>query len=157
MIEQEAGSNDDNSFARDSRRPGAYRLVRPCPDFHDADLIAIDLASNGPSVLKLWTWQVTDKLDEQRYFILEKHIFVDITLREVTCISLNAFHLPGIVFQLHFTKSGDEFDLFWEGSYGVSGTPRATQVSIQSRPGIREERVAAWESSRRGTGRSDSR
>jgi hypothetical protein len=132
--------------------PGGQALIDwfgHAPNFHDADLMAINIISNGASVLKLWTWSMTDNVDDQGYFVLEKHIFVDIILREVTYIALNEFHLPGIVFQLHITKSGDEFDVSWDGSYGVSGTVRARQVSIESRPGLWEERVAAWKRERR--------
>jgi len=77
-------------------------------------------------------------------------------MREVTYVSLNEFQLPGIVFQLEITKSGDEFDVSWDGSYGVSGALRAKQVSIASRPGVREDRVAAWETLKRIGPRSDS-
>jgi hypothetical protein len=70
-------------------------------------------------------------------------------LREITKIALNDFNLPGIVGQLHITKSGDEFEVAWDGSYGVSGTLRAKEVSIVSRPGMREERLAAWQRLRR--------
>jgi hypothetical protein len=140
--------------------PGGEALIDwfgQVPAFHDADVMAINLVSNGTSVLNLWTWRMTDKVDAQGYFEIEKHIFVDIVLREVTYVSLCQFQLPGIIFQLHITRSGDEFDLSWEGSYGVSGTIRAKQVSVESRPGIREERIADWERVKRSGRGSDAR
>jgi hypothetical protein len=139
--------------------PGGRSLIDwfgRVPNFHDADLIAINLVSNGASALSLWTWRMTDKVDDQGHFVLEKHIFVDIILREVTYVSLNQFDLPGIVFQLQIVKSGDEFDVSWDGSYGVSGTLHAKQVSIESRPGVWEERVAAWKRSNRNGRRTGS-
>jgi hypothetical protein len=57
--------------------PGGQALIDwfgRVPNFHDADLIRIDLVSNGLSILNLWTWQMTDKVDDRGYFILEKHI-----------------------------------------------------------------------------------
>ena len=93
--------------------PGGEALIDwfgQVPAFHDADVMAINLVSNGTSVLNFWTWRMTDKVDAQGYFEIEKHIFVDIVLREVTYVSLCQFQLPGIIFQLHITRSGDEFE-----------------------------------------------
>jgi len=70
------------------------------PNFHDADLMAVNLVSNDTSVLNLWTWSMTDRVDHEGYFMLEKHIFVDIVMREVTYVSLNEFNCRELSFSL---------------------------------------------------------
>ena len=46
------------------------------PRFHDAKLLSIALHSDEPSTLRIHAFQMTDKVDEQGYFILEKHAMV---------------------------------------------------------------------------------
>jgi hypothetical protein len=98
--------------------------------FHDAELFEINLASTGSSVLRMRTFQMTDKVDDRGYFILEKHAVVTITLDQVTHVSLTSFNLPGIVFDLEVTRFEDVLQVAWSGSYGVEGTLRAKHLQI---------------------------
>ena len=102
--------------------------------FHDADLFEIILASNGSSVLRMRTFQMTDKVDDKGYFILEKHAVVTITLDQVTHAALTNFNLPGIVSDLEITRFEDQFQVAWYGSYGVEGTLRTKHLQISFVP-----------------------
>jgi hypothetical protein len=105
------------------------------PNFHDASLVEISLASNGTSRMRLHAWRMTEQVDVQGYFVLDRHVVVTLTLDEVTDISLSQFNLPGIVSYLHITRAGDGFELTWDGSYGVEGTIRANRLEIDLQPG----------------------
>jgi hypothetical protein len=118
--------------------PGGQALVAwfgHVPHFHDANLLDINLASKGTSTLRIHTWQMTDKVDDRGYYVLDKHIVVAIELKDVTYVALTEFNLPGIIFDLEITKADPGFELCWSGSYGVSGTLRAQRISIDLRPG----------------------
>jgi hypothetical protein len=118
--------------------PGGQALIDwfgRTPRFHDAELLEINLASNGPSVLRIHTWQITDKVDDRGYFVLDKHAVVTITLDQATYVALTDFNLPGIIFDLEVTRTEDGWQLLWSGSYGVEGTLRARQMHIGFAPG----------------------
>jgi hypothetical protein len=104
-------------------------------NFHDANLLEINLASKGTSALRIHTWRMTDKVDDRGYFVLDRHIMATIDLHEVTYVALTDFNLPGIIAYLQITKANPVFEVTWSGSYGVSGTLRAQRISISFRPG----------------------
>jgi hypothetical protein len=118
--------------------PGGQALTNwfgRVPRFHDAELLEVNLVSNGPSTLRVHVWQMTDKVDDKGYIVLDKHVTVVITLLAVSHVTLSDFNLPGIIFDLQVTNAGVEFQLTWSGSYGVEGTIRAQQMRIDFRPG----------------------
>jgi len=97
---------------------------------HDAELFEINLTSNGASVLRVRTFQMTGKTDDRGHFILEKHAVVTITLDQVTYVALSNFNLPGIIFDLEITRFEDALQVSWSGSYGVEGTLRAKHLQV---------------------------
>ena len=104
------------------------------PNFHDAELVEVRLASNDTSTLRIRAFRMTDKVDGRGYFILDKHAVVTILLEGVTYVALNHFNLPGIIFDLKVTSTERGFELVWTGSYGVEGTLRATRLRIDFVP-----------------------
>jgi hypothetical protein len=75
---------------------GVERLVQwfgRMPRFHDAKLLSIALHSDKPSTLRVHAFQMTDKVDPQGYFVLERHAVVTLSLEEVTSVSLTDFDL----------------------------------------------------------------
>jgi hypothetical protein len=105
------------------------------PHFHDAEVLEISLSSNGPSMLRIHTWEMTDKVDAQGYFILQKHIVVTVTLEDVSVISLHDFNLVGIIGFLEITDVEDRYRFNWDCSYGVSGTIEAKRARFDLKPG----------------------
>jgi hypothetical protein len=87
--------------------PGWQALVEwfgGVPRFHDANLLDVRLASGGPSVLTIHAWRMTEEVDDQGYFVLDKHVTVTITLDDVTEVTLTHFNLPGIIFESYRQK-----------------------------------------------------
>jgi Immunity protein 50 len=117
--------------------PGGRALIDwfgRVPRFHDAELSEIALFSKAPSTLRIRTWQMTDKVDERGYYVLDEHVVVTVTLETVTDVSLCDFHLPGIISDLDITQADDGFELRWSGSYGVAGTIRCKRASFHLQP-----------------------
>ena len=119
--------------------PGARDLVEwfgRMPHFHDAELRSISLSSTGPSLLQIYAFNMTDKVDDKGFFILEKHAAVTVKLTDVTAIDLGDFDMqPGIIFGMEFSKVDGEFRISWDSSYGVSGAIRAKLISVSIQPG----------------------
>lgn len=118
--------------------PGGRALVDwfgRVPHFHDAYLFELQLNSSGQSLLRTHTWEMTDKVDERGFFILEKHVVVTFALEGIRDISLSDFNLVGIIYHLEMTPAEAGFRLAWDSSYGVAGTIEATQIHISFEPG----------------------
>jgi Immunity protein 50 len=105
------------------------------PLFHDAYLLEISLSTKRSSVMRLHTWEMTDRTDAKGYFILEKHVVVTVTFSEVMNIALSDFNLKGIVDRMHITKIDGDYEFAWDASYGVDGSIRAKQAHIGLTPG----------------------
>jgi hypothetical protein len=118
--------------------PGGSALIDwfgHVPSFHDAELLEIELFSTKSSTLKIHTWMITEELDSQGYFVLDKHVVVTITMDQVINVTLSDFNLVGIIGHLSMTKVSDAYQFAWDVSYGVQGTIRARQARIAIHPG----------------------
>ncbi|WP_245447173.1 hypothetical protein [Methylobacterium sp. 17Sr1-1] len=70
--------------------PGGQAVIKWfgfCPSFHDATLDGITIAGGNAS-LTLGAFRMTDRTDEEGYFILDRHAQVVIHMRRVTGLSL---------------------------------------------------------------------
>lgn len=105
------------------------------PSFHDAYLLGITLETRATSIVRVHGWNMTDKLDGDGYFILEKHAVVTFSLEGVTRVHLVDFDLVGIIGCLSLTEMDGGFRLIWDVSYGVVGEIRAKSVGIAFQPG----------------------
>jgi hypothetical protein len=105
------------------------------PHFHDAEVLEITLSNKGPSTLRVHTWEITDKVNAQGYFFLDKHVVVTITLEEVTQVALDDFNLPGIIGFLEIMKIEGGYRFTWDASYGVTGSLQAKQARFDLAPG----------------------
>jgi len=118
--------------------PGGRELIDwfgYVPRFHDANLLGINLVSDGPSSLRIHAFRMTKEVDDRGYYVLDKHVVVTVTLEAVIQVGLSDFNLPGIIFELSFSTVEDDIQLAWTGSYGVEGTIRAKQARIDLIPG----------------------
>lgn len=119
--------------------PGVEALVEwfgRMPRFHDAELLEISFSSKGAGVLRVHAWNMTDEVDAQGYFVLDRHVVVTLALDGVSTIDCADFHMvPGIIFDLEITKVDEHFRIEWSASYGVTGSVTAKQVQITLEPG----------------------
>jgi hypothetical protein len=106
------------------------------PRFHDAKLLEVTFSGKGSGLLRIHTWNMTNEVDEQGYFVLDKHVVVTLALEAVSVINCTDFNMvPGIIFDLEITSLDQGFHLEWSASYGVSGSINAKQVRITLEPG----------------------
>ncbi|HVJ40509.1 MAG TPA: hypothetical protein VM639_03380 [Dongiaceae bacterium] len=119
--------------------PGSEALVRwfgRLPRFHDAYLLEISFFGKGSGLLRIHAWNMTDQVDAQGYFVLDKHAVVILALEGVNAINLtDCDMLPGIIFDLEITKAGEHFRIEWSESYGVNGFIIAKQIQVTLEPG----------------------
>ena len=105
------------------------------PSFHDSTIQDIQLSLPGQGVLRIAAFRMTNVVDENGYYVLDKHALVTITLDNVTLVDLKDFDICAIIDDLEITKVGEELQFSWDCSYGVYGTIRAKDARIEISPG----------------------
>jgi hypothetical protein len=117
--------------------PGAAELRNwfgSFPSFHDANVASLDIRADGHGAtghLKLKAFRMTDKVDSEGFFVLEKHCLVTLEFGEIVAVNLNEFMQGAIIFSLDIRKAGDEFEVEIESSYGFQGSLRTRKISIE--------------------------
>ena len=59
-----------------------------CPDFHDGTLDRLEL-SGRDAVLTVKASRMTDKVDAEGYYVLDRHVLVTLRMRSVTGLKLD--------------------------------------------------------------------
>ncbi|WP_167449095.1 Imm50 family immunity protein [Mesorhizobium hawassense] len=112
------------------------------PSFHDARLIDIELSSNRSGRLRLEAFRMTDKIDEDGYFILDRRVLVTLTLGEIRAVNLDHFTTIGIVGHMQITRTDKRYRVTWDSSYGVEGCITANSLRIDFEPSHPERAVS---------------
>ena len=105
------------------------------PGFHDAYVVDFQLRGDGSGHMRLQSWRMTDKLDEQGYFVVEKQFQASLFFDGVTHAELRDFQ-PGqaILYSLELSSQEDEIEIVLQSSYGFDGTLRVKTLRIAFQP-----------------------
>ena len=144
---------DDRTTTIYNEVSGGAELLRwfGCvPTFHDAEVISLTLNRSGSSKLVLHGWLMTNEVDANGYFVLDKHAVVTFELSGIMDLQLEGFRAQNVLGQLilrrapdrperrhHMTLSPlrEDIEVELEHCYGVFGLIRARSVSISIEPG----------------------
>ena len=116
------------------------------PDFHDAILDQLIL-NNKSAVLTIRAHRMTNEVDPNGFFVLDKHAVVTLSLAAVSGFSLTG-DVASIISELGIRRVGanppriencagpgeGDFELSIESSYGLEGSIYARQVSFAFQP-----------------------
>jgi len=111
------------------------------PRFHDAEIVSLHLNRRGPSSLLIHTWEMTNKVDERGFYVLEKHVLVEFVLEDILELELGGFSNQNVVFGLDLKKKDAGFVLTLDPCYGLAGTIEAEKISIRLKPSKHSDRV----------------
>ena len=127
--------------------PGGEELLAwfgKVPTFHDAEIISLSLTRTGTSELKIHGWIMTDAIDPNGYFVLDKHAVVTFCLDGVVDLQLDGFSgqnvIAGLILQRATDRGRSAYYREPEGAqdieiellpcYGLDGFIRAQKVRI---------------------------
>jgi hypothetical protein len=105
------------------------------PGFHDAEVLKLRLSIGEPSYLVVHTWEMTNKVNEQGFYELTKHIVVEFALEGPSNVNIGNLWERSILFDLGAEKTEQGFRLDFSAAYGMSGTISAVSCRCASRPG----------------------
>lgn len=120
------------------RLPGGAAIIDwfgRFPQFHDAELLQIELSSARNSKMLIHAWNMTDAVTAEGFYVTDRHAVVTINLATVSAVSLSEFHQPGIIANLEILELQSEMQISWTSSYGVHGRIVAGQLSFELEPG----------------------
>jgi hypothetical protein len=105
------------------------------PNFHDAEIVSLHLDRRAPSSLVVHTWEMTSKVDERGYFVLEKHVVVEFVFEDICGLNLEGFSIQNVIFGLDVQKKAQGFVVTLDPCYGLAGSIEAKKISIRLKPG----------------------
>lgn len=105
------------------------------PDFHDAELISIDLRRDPePSFVRVSAWRTLwDSVDENGYYVTDRHAVVTFALKGITALSLDGW-AQNVLDNLSIIATDDVFTLRMPTIYGIEGEISAKSISATVEP-----------------------
>lgn len=78
---------------------------------------------------------LTKELDEQGYYILTKHVVVELLMKDVVGLNLSGFSHQNVIFGLEIENIDEGFRVTLDECYGVSRAIEPRDISIRLAPG----------------------
>ena len=104
------------------------------PSFHDAEIHELHLDRQGMSWLKVHTWRMTDRVNDKGYYVLEKHVIVTFSLKQVAALVLDGFSHQNVISELVIEQVPNGMVMTLEPCYGLSGMIEAKEISVEFIP-----------------------
>lgn len=105
------------------------------PNFHDAEIISVNLNSNAASSIRIHAWVTTDSITESGHYLTEKHAVVVVAFASVQVIELDDFDTGSVIFDLEFEGALTQTEMTWTSSYGAAGRIVGRGMNLSVIPG----------------------
>jgi hypothetical protein len=99
------------------------------PSFHDANVVDVIRGGDFFSV-KIHVFAMTDKVDADGYYVLDKHHLVTFEFRKVQTNSLPSDYTSDCLDRLVFDRSGEMVQAIFESHMGQDGTVVCAEAVI---------------------------
>jgi hypothetical protein len=109
------------------------------PSFHDAEVLDLKLCRSGPSTIRVHSFETTDLVNSQGFFVCTKHVVVSFVFEHVTNLNLDCFNAQNVIGELHLRQSSDGYQLTLEPCHGIDGTITGDSIRVSFNPGIPED------------------
>jgi len=112
------------------------------PSFHDAEILSISLNRSGESRIEIYAFRMTDQIDADGYFVLDKDALVTFYLRDISNLKIENFGSQNVICGLDLVKEENGYRLDIDPCNGVGGWIGAKSLRIE---------VNAYEEQRKST------
>jgi hypothetical protein len=119
--------------------PGADALFQwfgYWPDFHDAEILEIDLNRSGSSRVRIHTFHVSDQVGKDGCRVCVRHVVVSFLLEGLKTTRLQGFNNQNVVSEVMLVRTEEGLQLSLEPCYGAEGSLTAERIRIEIEPGI---------------------
>lgn len=101
------------------------------PDFHDAEIISLELNRNKASTLSVFFCNTDgQRVTPEGYFYQDKHVVVHFEMEGITDLQLSEFNHQNVISELILKKIEEGVEILMDGCYGMFGTITAESVKI---------------------------
>jgi hypothetical protein len=117
--------------------PGAdalFQWLGYWPDFHDAEVLGIDLVRNGSARVGVHTFETSNQVGEDGCYVSLKHVIISSLLERLTTIQFQGFNHQNVMSEVALVRTKQGFQLFLEPCPGVAGRQDAEHNSIEIEP-----------------------
>jgi hypothetical protein len=125
--------------------PGADELVRwfgYWPDFHDSQVISIELTRSHGSRVRIHVFERTSDVDARGYYVLAKHAVVTFSLEGfplngegITNTRIDFFNHQNVLSGARVEKTIGGYVLILDGIFGVDGSISCERMTVNLQPG----------------------
>jgi hypothetical protein len=119
--------------------PGSSELISwfgYWPSFHDAEVLELQLHRTGHSRVRIHTFETTNEVNSQGFFICTKHVIVGFVLEGLRNLHLDYFNGQNVISGLDLKQTPEGYELALEGFHGVEGMLTADRIRIEIEPGL---------------------
>ena len=114
------------------------------PSFHDAEIhqlnhVCGETRSFTPTLFALiHVFEMTSEVDEKKRYVLENHVLVEFRFSKVNNLEIAGFNHQNVLQFLEITETAEtedaetEFEVLFEGIFGVSAKFHCETISIES-------------------------
>ena len=101
------------------------------PNFHDAEVVAIDLRRDpDPSLVRVHVWRTNPDVDENGYYRMDRHALATFTIKGITASSLRWWNHQNVLAGLSAGRTDAGCFLSLGGEHGVDGEIEAAEISV---------------------------
>lgn len=105
------------------------------PDFHDAEVVGIDLRVGSPScAVRVHAWRVSAETDEHGHYRTDRHAIVTVVMEDVVSFDLRDWMRQNVLFDLVIEARDDGWSLTFDASCGLAGVIVAKHLRIGVEP-----------------------
>jgi hypothetical protein len=119
--------------------PGAEALLQwfgYWPDFHDAEVLEIDLQRSGSARVQVHTFEMSNQVGEDGCCVCLKHVIISFLPEGLTTIQLQGFNPQNVMSEMELVRTKQGFQLFLEPFAGVAGSLTAERIKMETEPGV---------------------
>ena len=114
------------------------------PSFHDAEVHQFNLLRgetrffNPMLFATIHVFEMTSQVDEKNRYVLKNHVLVEFRFSKVSDLEIAGFNHQNVLQFLEITEASEadgeetEFEVLFEGIFGVSAKFRCEAVSVES-------------------------
>lgn len=117
------------------------------PDFHDAEVVSINLDRSKESRVVVHAWETIGETDAKGYYVRRKHATITFVFEGfpvdsegITKTRIDFFNQQNVLSWLAVEKTPQGYRLDLRGIYGIDGSILASQMRAELAPGIPPDR-----------------
>ena len=106
------------------------------PSFHDAEVLDLKLCRTGVSAIRVHTFEGTNAVNSQGFYVCIKHVAVSFIFERVTDLHLHTFNAQNVISGLHLRQTNEGYEMTLEPCHGLEGTITGDNIRVTFEPGI---------------------